>query len=181
MLVASACSNPAPSDGCTRLARRHKIKKAQAKLKDARVKVADSEKTCKRLEKEEAAAIETAQQICEEIEPSCSTAALQKRRQQITIRLEKEAQKAGGRTLDAIEDDLERARRALQHANASMVHVQKTQQMVNVGFHNRKKKYFHFRKFTANIARKQFNKKLGKKGELSISLFCWLLFNLSCP
>jgi predicted nucleic acid-binding Zn-ribbon protein len=161
---------------------RHKVKKAQAKLKDARVKAADYEKKCALLEKDEDDSISTAQKICEreeEIEPSTSTASLHKRRQQITIRLEKEAKKAGGRTLDAIEDDLHKAKRALANANASMVHVKKTQQMVKNGFKSRAKKYRSFRRTTALTARKQFNRKLGKKGELSI--IRWLPFNVSCP
>ena len=146
------------------------------------MKAADYEKKCALLEKDEQDESTKAQKICgreEEIEPSTSTASLHKRRQQITIRLEKEAKKAGGRTLDAIEDDLHSAKRAVANANASMIHVKKTQQMVKNGFNRRKKKYYNFRKTTALTARKQFNRKLGKKGELSI--IRWLPFNVSCP
>lgn len=126
---------------------------------------------CKALQREEASFIEVAQKICEqdeEIESSMTTAALNKCRQSIQIRLDKEARKAGGRTLDAIEDDLAKANRALEHAMRSMVHVKKTQQMVSRGFNARKKKYRNFRKSTAHNARKMFNRHLGKKGKCRV-------------
>ena len=139
------------------------------------MQVAENEKRCKGLQKDEQTSIKTAQQVCEqdeEIEPSLTTAALNKRRQQIQIRLEKEAEKAGGRTLDAITDDLARAKRARDNATRSMVHVMKTQEFVDRGFKARKKKYMQFRRATAASARKSFNRVLGKKGELRISCSC---------
>ena len=135
------------------------------------MRVAESDKKRKLLQKDEIEHIKQAQQICgktEEIKPSMTTASLNKQRQRIKIRLDKEAQKAGGRTLDAITHDLERANRALNQATRSMRHVKKTQQMVARGFHSRKKKYFSFRKATANVSRQMFNRHLGRKGEPTI-------------
>ena len=144
-----------------------KIKGHQRKQKDARVKLADNERDHKEAEKGEAEKTKQARLFCEkdeEVPATSTTAQLNKRRQQCQIRLDKEAQKANGRTLETIDDDLERAQRALDSATKSMTWVKKTQKMVNKGFKARKKKYFEFRKETSRMSRKMFNKHLGKKG-----------------
>jgi len=147
--------------------RRGKAKTAEKKLTEARVKLADFQKERKVKEKEEVDAVKTARLICEkdeEVTTEMSTATLNNRRASIVKRLEREAQKAGGRTLEAINDDLDRSQRAVDNATKSMKYVKKTQNTVSSGFLARKKKYMHFRKTTAINARKMFNKHLSKKG-----------------
>ena len=146
----------------------NKVKGHTRKQKEARVALTHCEKQHKEAEKDEVKKTKQAQTFCEKDEEyngeGATTAVLNKQRQQCLIRLEKEAQKRDGRTLEAIDTDLERAQRALEGATKAMVHVMKTQKRVAKGFTARKKKYFDFRKTTARSARKMFNKHLGKKG-----------------
>jgi chromosome segregation ATPase len=146
---------------------KRKLAEFERESKESRVAVNKADKDCAAAQKLVEDETRKARQFCEmeeEVTPTKSTAQLEKKILMIEERLKRAAKRQGGRSLDDITHDRDKAHKALQAFATVADNLVALNDLIHKSFKQRKKTYRIFRRNSANWSRKMFNKNLAKKG-----------------